>query len=100
MNSIVIDYYNIRFGENLSASFIHLVREIGEIALALEKNNIEHVKLKITESVALLHFLASKYGLDVESNIQLLYAHKLDTLNKSQNLSGDSETAASNIEKQ
>jgi hypothetical protein len=32
MRSFAVDYYQKRFGENLSAAFIHLVREIGEIA--------------------------------------------------------------------
>ena len=39
MNSSAIDYYNKRFDNNTSAAFIHLVREIGEIALSIEKNN-------------------------------------------------------------
>jgi NTP pyrophosphatase (non-canonical NTP hydrolase) len=81
MSSIVIDYYNKRFGENLSAAFIHLVREIGEIALAIEKNNSNHVKLKITEAVALLQYIASRYNLDINENIQSLYSHKLNKLN-------------------
>jgi NTP pyrophosphatase (non-canonical NTP hydrolase) len=80
MSSIVIDYYNKRFGENLSAAFIHLVREIGEIALAMEKNNSNHIKLKITEAVALLQYIASRYDLDINANIQSLYSHKLNKL--------------------
>jgi len=47
MNELIIDYYNKRFGENVNSTFIHLVREIGEIALAIEKTNPEHAKLKI-----------------------------------------------------
>ncbi len=66
MSSIVKNYYNKRFGENLSAVFIHLVREIGEIALAIEKNNSNHIKLKITEAVALLQYISSRYDLDVK----------------------------------
>ena len=78
--SIAIEYYNKKFGENSQAAFIHLVREIGEIAFAMEKNNIEHAKLEITESVALLHFLASKYNLDISANMQVVYAKKLEQL--------------------
>jgi NTP pyrophosphatase (non-canonical NTP hydrolase) len=84
MTSIVIEYYTKRFGENLSAAFIHLMREIGEIALAMEKNNTDHAKLKITEAVALLQFIASRYDLDIEENIQSLYTHKLDKVGKTQ----------------
>ena len=80
MGSVVIDYYNKRFGDNLSAAFIHLVREIGEIALAMEKNNSNHLKLKITEAAALLEYIASRYDLDVQANIQSLYSYKLSKL--------------------
>ena len=78
--SIAIEYYNKKFGENSQAAFIHLVREIGEIAFAMEKNNVEHAKLEITESVALLHFLASKYNLDISANMQVVYTKKLEQL--------------------
>ena len=80
MSATAIEYYNKRFGDNTSAAFIHLVREIGEIAYAMEKNNAEHAKLEITESVALLHYLATQYGLDVNASMQVLYAKKLDAL--------------------
>ena len=78
--SIAVEYYNKKFGENAQAAFIHLVREIGEIAFAMEKNNAEHAKLEITESVALLHFLASKYNLDISANMQVIYTKKLEQL--------------------
>jgi NTP pyrophosphatase (non-canonical NTP hydrolase) len=78
LDSVVLDYYNRRFGENLDAAFIHLIREIGEIALAMEKNNLNHLRLKITEASALLKYLASRYDLDVEANIQFLYSEKLN----------------------
>jgi NTP pyrophosphatase (non-canonical NTP hydrolase) len=76
--SVAVEYYEKKFGENAQAAFIHLVREIGEIAFAMEKSNAEHAKLEITESVALLHYLASRYGLDVNANMQAVYAKKLD----------------------
>ncbi|MEO9296200.1 MAG: hypothetical protein ABI347_11465 [Nitrososphaera sp.] len=55
------------------AAFIRPVREIGEIAFAMEKNNAEHAKLEgITGSVALLHCPASKEYCfeDVNENMQ------------------------------
>lgn len=78
--SIAVEYYNKKFGENTQAAFIHLVREVGEIAFAMEKNNPEHARLEITESVALLHYLASKYGLDISANMQAVYTKKLGHL--------------------
>ena len=83
MNSVAVEYYNKKFGDDKTAAFIHLVREIGEIAFALEKNNTEHAKLELTESTALLHFLASKYGLDLDANIESLYTKKLKMLKTS-----------------
>jgi len=82
MSSIAVEYYDKKFGEDRSAAFIHLVREIGEIAFAMEKNNVEHAKMEITESVALLHYLATKYSLDLESNIKAVYSKKLEMLKK------------------
>jgi NTP pyrophosphatase (non-canonical NTP hydrolase) len=83
MNLVAIEYYNRKFGDDKIAAFIHLVREIGEIAFALERNNMEHAKLEITESAALLYFLASKYGLDSEANIESVYKKKLEMLKTS-----------------
>jgi NTP pyrophosphatase (non-canonical NTP hydrolase) len=83
MNSVAIEYYNRKFGDDKTAAFIHLVREIGEIAFALERNNMEHAKLELTESTALIHYLASKYGLDLDANIESVYTKKLEMLETS-----------------
>ncbi len=83
MNLVAIEYYNRKFGDDKIAAFIHLVREIGEIAFALERNNMEHAKLEITESAALLFYLASKYGLDLNANIESVYTKKLEMLKTS-----------------
>ena len=83
MSSIAIEYYDMKFGDDKSAAFIHLVREIGEIAFAMEKDNHEHAKLELTESTALLYYLASKYEFDLEENIESTYTKKLEMLKKS-----------------
>ena len=83
MNLVAIDYYNRKFGDDKTAAFIHLVREIGEMAFALEKNNMEHARLELTESTALLYYLASKYELDLDANIESLYTKKLEMLKTS-----------------
>src|SRR5919106_4633255 len=84
MNLMAVEYYNKKFGDDKAAAFIHLVREIGEIAFAMEKNNTEHAKLELTESTALLYYLASKYELDLDANIDSLYTKKLEMLKKSE----------------
>jgi NTP pyrophosphatase (non-canonical NTP hydrolase) len=80
MSSTAIEYYNRKFGDDRSAAFIHLVREIGEIAFAIEKNNMEHAKMEITESAALLTYLATKYSFDLDANMKNVYAKKLEML--------------------
>jgi NTP pyrophosphatase (non-canonical NTP hydrolase) len=80
MSSIAVEYYGRKFGDDKSAAFIHLVREIGEIAFAMEKGNTEHAKMEITESAALLYYLASKYSLDLDANMKTVYRKKLDML--------------------
>lgn len=80
MSEIAIQYYEKKFGDDVTKAFVHLVREVGEIAFALERNNTEHAKVEITESVALLHFIAQKYGLDLEQNIKNMYKKKLEAL--------------------
>ena len=85
MSSVAIEYYDRKFGDDKSAAFIHLVREIGEIAFAMEKKNLEHAKLELTESTALLYYLASKYEFDLSANIESLYTKKLEKLKTSKN---------------
>ena len=80
MSNTAIEYYNRKFGNDKTGAFIHLVRELGELAFALEKNNTEHAKMEITESAALLHFLASKYGFDLDGNMEIIYLKKLTGL--------------------
>ena len=82
-SSLAIEYYNKRFGENTSAAFIHLIREIGEIAFAIEKNNPGIAQTKVTEAIALLYFISSKYDFEVEENIKVLYTKKIESLRKS-----------------
>lgn len=80
MSSIAVEYYGKKFGDDKSAAFIHLVREIGEIAFAMEKGKVEHAKMEITESAALLYYLATKYDLDLDANMKAVYAKKLEML--------------------
>jgi NTP pyrophosphatase (non-canonical NTP hydrolase) len=80
ISSLAIEYYNKRFGDNTSAAFIHLVGEISEIAFAIEKNSTDIAQTKITEAVAILHYISSKYGFDIEANIKSLYAKKMESL--------------------
>jgi NTP pyrophosphatase (non-canonical NTP hydrolase) len=80
MSKVAVEYYEKKYSNDMTKAFVHLVREIGEIAFAMERNNIEHAKIEITESAALLFFLAQKYGFDLQSSMETLYAKKLESL--------------------
>ena len=82
MNNVAIEYYEKKFNDDTTKAFIHLVREIGEIALAIERSNLELAKMEITESVAILQFIAKKYGFDLQANIDNTYTKKLQALRK------------------
>ncbi|MEP6576866.1 MAG: hypothetical protein ABJB85_10600 [Nitrososphaerota archaeon] len=82
LSEIAIEYYNKRFEDNTSAAFIHLVREIGEIAFAIERDKPGIAQTKITEAVALLYYISSKYDIDLDENILSLYSKKLASLTK------------------
>jgi hypothetical protein len=74
--NIEIEYYNKKYGDDIQKAFIHLIREIGQIAYAIEKNNNSVAVAKITEASALLRFFAIKYEIDLESNIKEMYSKK------------------------
>lgn len=78
MSKLSIEYYGKKFGSNVSNAFIHITREIGELARAIETDNRELAKLEITELVGLSFFLAEKYGFDLLSNVEAVYKKKLE----------------------
>ena len=80
MSAIAIEYYGKRFGSDVPNTFIHIVREIGELARAIESNNTDLAKMEITETAALLFFLAEKYGLNLMDNMESIYRKKLEKL--------------------
>jgi hypothetical protein len=74
---IEIEYYNKKYGNDIQKAFIHLIREIGQIAYAIEKNNNPVAVAKITEASAILRYFATKYEIDLESNIEEMYSKKM-----------------------
>jgi len=75
--SLPIKYYSRKYGDNTSAAFIHLVREIGQVAFAIETKNDPVLEAKLTEAIALLQFIAHSHKVDVESNTEMMYSKKL-----------------------
>jgi hypothetical protein len=75
--SLPIKYYTRKYGNNTNAAFIHLIREIGQVAFAIEMKNAPVLEAKLTEAVALLHFIAHTHKINLESNTEIMYSKKL-----------------------
>jgi hypothetical protein len=80
-----VKYYELKYGNNIDQAFIHLIREIGQIAFALETKNEAVFGAKVTEAIALLKFLAYKHNVNIESNIERMYSKKLSHINSKNN---------------
>ncbi len=75
-----IRYYEIKYGNDSNQAFIHLVREIGQIAYSLETKNESVFSAKVTEAIALLKFLAHKHNVNIELNTEKMYSKKLNNI--------------------
>jgi hypothetical protein len=69
---LTIKYYKLKYGNDMDHAFIHLIRELGQIAYTLETNNEAVFNAKETEAIALLNFLARKLNINIESNIETM----------------------------
>ncbi len=72
-----IKYYQMKYNDNLNDAFVHLVREIGQIAFGIETNNKPVLKAKIIEAEAILRFLAYKHDIDTSKDAEAIYAKKI-----------------------
>ena len=72
-----IKYYQMKYNDNLNQAFVHLIREIGQIAFGMETNNKSMLEAKIVEAEALLRFLAHKYDIDTDKIGEAIYAKKI-----------------------
>ncbi len=77
MGDAAIEYYRMKFGSDQQKTFIHVVKELGELAGALEKGNRDLARLEITEIAGLMHYLSSEYAFDLAANVRDLYTKKL-----------------------
>jgi len=78
---LAVTYYKTKYGDDISQAFIHLIREIGQIAYALETKNKPVLDAKVTEALALLKFLAFKHDINTESLMETMYSKKLANIN-------------------
>lgn len=77
-----IEYYQMKYNNNLNQAFVHLVREIGQIAFGMETNNNAVLEAKFVEAEALLRFLAYKYEIDANKNVEAIYSKKISKFEK------------------
>ncbi len=80
MIDAAVQYYDRKYGNDLKGAFIHTVRELGELARAVERDQSELAAHEITEIAALMKFLAVRYDFDLEEKMASLYAKKLEKL--------------------
>jgi hypothetical protein len=72
----------MKYANNVNQAFVHLVREIGQIAFGIETNNKPVIETKIIEAEALLMFLAHKYGITIDEKIEAIYTKKITQFEK------------------
>ncbi len=82
MTQTAIQYYENKYKGSREKAFIHLTREVGELAAGIERNNDEMAKMELTETAALCFYLAKLYNVDLLSNIETLYQKKLEIQQK------------------
>ncbi|MEE9601522.1 MAG: hypothetical protein V3W22_07490 [Thermoplasmata archaeon] len=80
MIDAAVEYYDRKYGNDLKGAFIQTVRELGELARAVERDQSELAAHEITEIAALMKFLAVRYDFDLEEKMASLYAKKLEKL--------------------
>ena len=78
MSNHAIEYYGNKYAGNKEKAFIHLAREVGELAAGIERSNDEMAKMELTETAALCFYLAKLYNLDLMQNMEQLYRKKLE----------------------
>jgi len=78
MTKEAIEYYGNKYHSSKEKAFIHLAREVGELAAGIERNNDEMAKMELTETVALCFYLAKLYNFDLLENMETLYKKKLE----------------------
>ncbi len=80
MIDAAVEYYDRKYGNDLKGAFIHTVRELGELARAVERDQSELAAHEITEIAELMKFLAVRYDFDLEEKMASPYAKKLEKL--------------------
>jgi hypothetical protein len=78
-------YYELKYNDNSKEAFVHLIRELGQIAFGIETNNKPVLKAKIMEASAILKFLAHIYEIDVVRDVESIYAKKILQFQKKPN---------------
>ncbi|MEE9181434.1 MAG: hypothetical protein V3U33_02530 [candidate division NC10 bacterium] len=80
MTSVAVEFYERKFQEDVMGAFLHRVREVGSSPAPSSKTSRPLAVLEITEIVALMEFLASRFGFDLAESVTELYTKKQQKL--------------------
>lgn len=80
MADVAVEYYEAKYGDDIQRAFVHVVRELGELARAVEREQPDLAKHEITELAALMRYLAVRYDFSLEESVASLYGKKLEKL--------------------
>ncbi|MBI4399158.1 hypothetical protein HY570_00265 [Candidatus Micrarchaeota archaeon] len=75
-----VEYYKQKFGSNIEKAFVHLAKEMGELAGAIEKNNKEVIVYDTTEIAGMLFYFADQFNFNLLENVEAVYTKKLEKL--------------------
>jgi len=76
-----IEYYKLKFGSDRNKAFIHLTKEVGELAGSIEKEKHDMAQYELVEILGLCYFLASTYEMhNVNEKLESVYTEKLQKL--------------------
>ncbi|MFQ5553511.1 MAG: hypothetical protein ACE5EW_07340 [Thermoplasmata archaeon] len=80
MSDPALEYYRIKYGEDVRAAFVHIVAELGDLARTIEHDRPDRAVIEITEVAALMRHLADVYDFDLEERVAEFYGRKLKKL--------------------
>lgn len=76
-----VEYYTLKFGSDRTKGFVHLAKEMGELAGSIEKELDDMAQHELAEVAGICQYLASTYGVaDFSAEIEKIYIQKLQKL--------------------
>ena len=80
MSDAAVEHYERKFHEDVRGAFVHMAREVGELARAIEQEQRELTVIEVTEIDALMDFRGLRSRFDLAEKVTEPYAKKLEKL--------------------